>query len=174
MRPAIAFAAVALAAAPAAAQQQQQQGFQSKDFVQQAIQDNIADVEAGRIAQSIQTADPSVRQLGQRITAQSIEMNGDLAKLAQRMNVPVTNQLVPDDRQALDRMAKMQGQQFSRDYVGYVISDLRQDIEMYQQAAAQAEDPMLAHFARQVLPTLQETYAMARQVQEQQTAEQPR
>ncbi len=173
MKTAAAFAVLALAAAPVAAQQQQQQPFQPKDFVQQAIQDNIADVEAGRVAQGVQSAPAAVQQLGQRITASSIAMNGDLAKLAQRMNIPVTNQLIPQDRQELDRMATLQGQDFGRQYLQYVISDLRHDIQLYQQAT-QAEDPMLAHFARQVLPTLEETYALAQQVQEQQTAQQPR
>ena len=93
MKTAAAFAVLALAAAPVAAQQQQQQPFQPKDFVQQAIQDNIADVEAGRVAQGVQSAPAAVQQLGQRITASSIAMNGDLAKLAQRMNIPVTNQI---------------------------------------------------------------------------------
>lgn len=175
MKTATAFAVLALAAAPAVAQQrqQQQQAFQPKDFVQEAIQDNIADVEAGRVAQGVQSAPAAVQRLGQRITASSIEMNGDLAKLAQRMNVPVTNQLIPQDRQELDRMSTLQGQEFGRQYLQYVIADLRHDIQLYQQAT-EAEDPMLAHFARQVLPTLEETYALAQQVQEQQTAQQPR
>lgn len=155
------------------AAQPQASGLDTTDFIRQAVQDNIADVEAGRIAQSSQTAPQSVQELGRRITQDSIQWNGELAKLAQANNVPITNQLVPQDRQALDQLSQMQGDAFTREYLRYVISDLEQDVRMYQQAAQSAQDQQVQQFAQATLPKLQEHLTTARTVYDAQVAATP-
>ncbi len=143
-----------------------------EDFIRQAAEDNIADVEAGRMAQSTETVPASVRQLGRQITADAMHMNDRLSKLAGARAVPLSNQITAADRQVLSRLSKLQGQAFAREYLRYVMGDLEQDRARYQ-VASTLEDPPVAHFAKEVLPELDKELQVARALYDAQVATVP-
>lgn len=126
------------------------QSMTAGDFIRQAAQDNLADVEAGRMAEGTTTLPPSVQQLGRQMGANAIRMNDYLGQLAAARNVPLDNQIPAADRLALDRLSKLQGAAFTRDYLNYVLADLEHDRALLQVASV-LEDVEVAQFARDAL-----------------------
>lgn len=160
--------ALCLFALPALAQQQAPEA-----FLQQAAADTIADVEAGRLLQGTAGIPDTVRQLGRDISGEAMQLNDRLVKLAGPRNVPLANQIPAEDRQALEQLKHLQGQDFARAYLRYVVTDLERDQALYQ-AATGLDDAALAQFAREALPQLRNQLMVARAVQDSQVATMPR
>ncbi|HSV28095.1 MAG TPA: DUF4142 domain-containing protein, partial [Candidatus Omnitrophota bacterium] len=65
-----------------------------------------------------------------------------------------------------------QGADFVRKYLQYVIGDLEGDIRLYKRAT-ESDSGEIRQFAQNTLPVLESNLAKARQVWEQQVAEEP-
>ena len=139
------------------------------DFIRQAAEDQIADVEAGRLAQFAETVPPSVQQLGREITADAMQLNDRLTKLAGARSLALGNQIPGIDRQAIERLSKLQGPAFTREYLRYVMADLEQDRALYQ-VASTLDDAPVAEFAKQALPALEDELQVARALYDAQVA----
>lgn len=145
----------------------------AEEFLLRAAEDNIADVEAGRMAQSTDTVPPPVQQLGRRISSDALQINGRLSKLADQRGVHIANQIPPGDRLALERLSKLQGPAFTREYLGYVLADLDHDRGLYQVASG-LDDPTVAQFAKDTLTQIETELQMARALYDSQVASAPR
>lgn len=141
-------------------------------FVREAIRDNLADIEAARLAQANAAATPTVQQLGARIARDATQTSAQLARLASERNTQVSSDLAAEDRMALDRIGKLQGQEFGRQYVQWLVTDLEQDQRLYQQAA-QSGDPAVSQLARQALAAIQANLQAAKDIQASQAAAAP-
>lgn len=142
-------------------------------FLQQAAADTIADVEAGRLVQTAAGIPDSVRQLSRDISGEAKQLNERLVKLAGPRAVALANQIPAEDRRALEQLNRLQGAEFTRTYLRYVVADLDHDQALYQ-AATTLDDPALAQFAREALPQLRNQLMVARAVQDAQVATVPR
>lgn len=158
-----------LLASPAVAQQQP---LAPEDFIRLAAADAIADVEAARLMQGNAGTPAPVRELGRQISAEANAVNDRLVHLAGPRNVPLANQIPPEDSRALERLAGLRGGEFSRAYLGYVVADLQRDQALYQ-AAARLPDEPVAQFARETLPQLNNRLMVARAVYDAQVAINP-
>lgn len=159
--------ALCLFAAPALAQQAPQG---SEQFIAQAAADTIADVEAARLIQSATGIPDSVRELGRQISADAMRTNDRLVQLAQPRNVPLANQISPNDRLALDHLGALSGPVLARAYLGYVLADLERDQTLYAAATTLPDEPV-AQFARETLPHLNNRLMVTRAVHDAQVAE---
>lgn len=165
-------AALMLAVVPAAAQDQEASAADPSGFIRRAIEDNIAAVEAARLARKMPDAPDPVRQLGERIGEDNTRWSGKLALLADRHGVRVSAQLPRNDRAVLDGMSKLRGTEFTRAYLEYVIDDLNGTIGLYRQAE-RSQDQTVADFARQTLPEMEDQLRTAQAVYGAQLAAEP-
>lgn len=159
----LALSPVAVAAQPA---------MTAEDFLRRMAEDTIADVEAGRMAQGTETAPGPVRQLGRQITGEAIQLNGRLSRLAGPRGVRQDNQIAAEDRQALERLSRLQGTPFAREYLRYVMADLERDRALLQVATA-LDDRPVADFARETLARVDSDLMVARTVYDAQVASNP-
>jgi predicted outer membrane protein len=149
-----------------------QSAMTAEDFIRQVAEDNIADVEAGRMAQTSKTVPESIRQLGRQITADAMTINDRLSRLAVARSVPLSNQISAADRQALNRLSKLEGPAFAREYLRYVMDDLEQDRARYQ-VGSTLDDRPVADFAKQALPELDKELQVAQALYDAQVARAP-
>lgn len=159
---------VLLAAAPALAEP----AMTAEDFLRQMAEDTIADVEAGRMAQATESAAGPVRQLGRQITGEAMAANDRLARLAAPRGVRQSNQIAAEDRRALERLSKLEGGPFGREYLRYVMADLEHDRALCQVAQG-LDDRPVADFARETLARLDTDLMVARAVYDAQVAAGP-
>ncbi|MGE5545475.1 MAG: DUF4142 domain-containing protein [Solirubrobacterales bacterium] len=170
MKVVAAVTAVLLAALPAMAQREEP--LTPEDFLKRAMQDNIADVEIGRLVQSDPSLPADVQAVGREISRRSLDLSGELTKLSAELKIPVGNQISEQDRQMIQRLSRMQGAEFVREYLQYVVNDLEHDATLYEKGA-QSDNPSVRRVASQALPAVKADVARAREVYDQQVANKP-
>jgi predicted outer membrane protein len=160
-----------LVAAPALAQRATET-LTVESFLREAVEDNIADVEIGKMVRNDPAQPQGVHRVGRAVAETAARQNQTLEKLAAQAGVPLSTQPSTQETMVIKRLALMDGTAFTDEYLQFVIDDLERDIRLYERAAA-LDDPAVKAFAQDSLPALRETRALAQQVWEQQVAERP-
>jgi putative membrane protein len=116
------FAGATLAAALAFAPAGFAQDKASQKFLKEAIEGNLAEVQMGQLAQKNGTSD-GVRSFGQML-----------------------------EKAAYDRMSKLSGANFDREFAKHMVDDHKKDIKEYEKASKQGD--AAGAYAKETLPTL--------------------
>jgi putative membrane protein len=161
-------AAVALVAGSAAAQSNQSANRMngSDAFMTKAAQGGMAEVEMGRVA--VQNANnPQVKQFGQRMIDDHSKANDQLKSIAAKKNVTLPTDIDAKQRAEMDRLSKLKGAAFDREYMTLMVKDHKEDVSEFEKASKNESDPDVKSFASSTLPTLQEHLRMAEQTESQ-------
>jgi putative membrane protein len=161
---AIAFAAGAVAQTDAA----KGGGLQGADrtFVMKAAQGGLAEVEAGKVAQKNAQAD-AVKQFGERMVTDHSKANEELMALAKSKNVEVPSALDRKHQAMVDKLGKLSGPAFDREYMKHMVEDHRKTVADFGKQSKSGKDAELKQWAGSKLPTLREHLKMAQQTQRQ-------
>lgn len=125
-----------------------------RNFIQKAADGNEAEVELGRLAQEKGASD-AVKQFGQRMVEDHGAANKELMQLAENKGVKLEDKATKHDR-LRDRLAKLQGQEFDREYVKAMVKDHKQDVAEFRRMHSGAVDPNLKAWVDKTLPTLED------------------
>ncbi len=147
-----------LAARPAAAQVRS-----DADFVREAAQGGLAEVELGRLAAD-RAEREDVRSFGRRMVQDHGAANAELAALAARENLAVPNDLDARHQAVRDRLAGLQGAAFDRAYMDEMVEDHRQDVALFEWHARHGQDPDLRAWSAGTLPVLRDHLRMAQDI----------
>lgn len=147
-----------------------QEALTADEFVRQAVEDNIADGEIGRMVQNDPSLPQGVQQVGLALARSSTRINGALVDIAAQTDVRLSNTPSEQDRQMIQRLSRLEGEEFTREYLQFVINDLERDATFYQEAT-EIESPEISQLAKETLPVLQTNLAMARKVWDEQVAQ---
>ena len=133
-----------------------------KAFITKAAQDGKAEVMLGQLAAERGGSD-SVKQFGQRMATDHGKANDELAQLAQQKGVTVPD-ADSSHKKMHDRLSKLSGAQFDREYMREMTRDHDKDVKEFQRAAKSAKDPDVKAWAAKTLPVLQEHQQQAKQL----------
>ena len=131
-------------------------------FMQEVAIDGMQEVELGRLATQNAASD-KVKQFGQRMMDDHGKANDALKSLAQAEGVTLPTQLDSKHEKEIQRLQKLTGAEFDREYMKMMVSDHRKDIREFEHEARRGEDPEVKAFAEKALPTLREHLNMAEQ-----------
>ncbi|MCR6628997.1 MAG: DUF4142 domain-containing protein [Magnetospirillum sp.] len=95
-----------------------------------------------------------------------------LVKLAEQRGLHLGNQITPAHRAALERLSRLQGPAFTRDYLRHTMAALEQQRARFQ-VAQTLDDPNVAQFAKDSLPDIDTRLAVTRAVYDSQVAAVP-
>jgi len=132
-----------------------------REFMMKAAQGGLAEVEFGQLA-SQRAANPAVKQFGQRMVNDHSKANDQLKQLALRKGVLIPAELDSEHKELMDKLAKLNGAAFDREYMKNMVEDHEKDVKEFQEQAEGAADPDLKAFASNTLPTLEQHLQMAR------------
>jgi putative membrane protein len=134
-------------------------------FIERATMGALADVELGRLAQ-IRASREEVRQFGMRMVEDHSRAAVELRQLAQIKGIGVP--AAPDALHAreIQRLGKLSGPQFDRQYMAHMLSDHRKDVLEFKRASTAAKDSDVRAFAGKALLTLEEHLKLAESVSE--------
>ena len=91
-----------------------------KDFVKDIATASTAEVELGRIAAD-RASNPEVKQFAQKMVDDHTKANDELASLASQHSIPVANEMDDKHRDLRDKLAKLQGMEFDREYINAMV-----------------------------------------------------
>jgi putative membrane protein len=130
-------------------------------FLTEAIQDDLAEVEMGKLAQQKGGTD-AVKQLGATLVKDHGEHADKIKQLGESMGVTLPSQPTATQTSAHEYMSHLSGQRFDQQFALRVINDHRTDISRYQTEATRSGP--IADMARETLPMLEKHLQMAQEI----------
>jgi putative membrane protein len=134
-----------------------------RKFLVKAAEGGMAEVELGQLA-SQRASDPQVKQFAQRMVTDHTKANDQLKQIASSKNVQLPTDLPASAKRERDKLSKLSGAQFDREYMSHMTSDHKKDTSEFRYAAKSAKDSDVKQFASATLPTLEEHLQMAQSI----------
>ena len=131
-----------------------------RTFVEKAAGGGMAEVQLGQLA-SQKASDPQVKQFAQRMITDHTKANDQLKQIVANKGVALPSDVPAAEKREHDKLSKLSGADFDREYMRHMTSDHKEDIELFKKAAKSAKDPDLKQYASSTLPTLEEHLSMA-------------
>jgi putative membrane protein len=157
-RPAMFAAAAAANAKPLSVQQREE-----RRFLKEAAATNRFQADAARMALARSKA-PAVRSLAAALINPQNTSGNELLRML-HLHGMAQPMLANDQRKTLNRLAKLQGTKFDREFMAQVgLRSQRDEVKYYEKAGASAGDPVLKAWIARTLPALQDQLATAERV----------
>ena len=129
-------------------------------FVEKAAKGGLAEVQLGQLAaQKAQSDD--VKKFAQRMVDDHGKANDELKKVAEGKNIMLPTALDKKDQKLLDKLGKLDGARFDREYMEHMVKDHKKDVKEFQHEAKHGKDADVKGFAENTLPTLQDHLQLA-------------
>ena len=132
-------------------------------FLRKAAEGGMAEVQMGQLAQE-KASNKDVKDFGKHMVDDHSKANDELKSLASQKNVTVPDSLSAKDKATYDRLSKLSGDQFDREYMRVMVKDHETDVAEFRRESKTAKDPDVRSFASKTLPTLEEHLKMARDI----------
>jgi putative membrane protein len=129
-------------------------------FIKEAAQGGMMEVELGKAAQE-KASNEKVKDFGKRMEQDHSKANDELKKIASDKGVQLSSDLDKKHKSKMDKLTKLSGAEFDRQYMRDMVSDHKDDIKKFQNEANKGKDADLKKFASQTLPTLKEHLQLA-------------
>lgn len=133
-------------------------------FVKEASSGGMAEVKLGRLAEEKGTNE-TVKKFGARMVNDHSKADENLKAAAAQANMTLPNKIDSKDEQQYNRLSKLSGETFDREYAKEMVTDHTQDIAAFRKEATNGEDAPIKNFASETLPTLQEHLKLAREME---------
>jgi putative membrane protein len=129
-------------------------------FMTTAARGGLAEVQLGQLAQR-NGSSAAVKRFGQRMVDDHGRSNQEMMALAQRKEITPPSSVGAEHQSTYDDLAKLRGRAFDRAYAQAMVKDHQEDLQAYQEEAANGTDPDVKAFAARHVPLLQEHLRMA-------------
>ena len=135
---------------------------QDQTFVKEAGAGSLAEANAGRLAMQ-KGGTAAIREFGRWMyTDHGLVANNWLHAIMAAQNQPVQPTLTAEQQQMQQRLERLSGRQFDREYAQAQVTDHEKTIPIFQTEARDGQNPMLKNFAQSMVPVLQEHLAEAK------------
>ena len=133
-------------------------------FMKDAAVDGMAEVQMGQLAER-RAASDAVKQFGKRMATDHKKAGDGLTQLGSLKGVTLPTTLDRSHQALYDRLAKLSGADFDREYMKEMVKDHDKDVNAFRKQADSGKDAHLKAWASDTLPTLKEHQQQAKQVQ---------
>jgi putative membrane protein len=129
-------------------------------FLTKAAQDNMAEVELGKVAQQ-KAANPQVKAFGERMVQDHTKANDELKQVAGAKGVALPVAVDKKHQRAMDELQKKSQARFDHEYMEDMVKEHKKDVKEFRKQAKSAKDADVKAFAAKTLPTLEEHLRLA-------------
>ena len=129
-------------------------------FLNEAAPGGRAEVELGSVALK-QASSPEVKTFAQHMIDDHSKANHELDELATKKKVVLNKEQATEQKQAMDKLSKLRGGAFDREYAKDMLEDHEKDVAKFQQVATNATDADVKAYAAKTPPTLRQHLEMA-------------
>ena len=130
-----------------------------KQFVAKAIQGDNSEIMLGRVAER-KGSSTGVQEFGKTLFDDHSKAKAQASQVAMQLGMKIPEKPMAQALEERDRLVRLSGEQFDREFVRYMVADHRHDIDDFRKEAA-AHMGMVSKLAREQLPTLQKHLDMA-------------
>jgi putative membrane protein len=131
-------------------------------FAQQVAADNIFEVRTGNLAEK-NASNPAVKQFGQQMVTDHSQLHKQLSDIVSH-GKPFLPGLPGELEKEFDRLKKLSGAEFDREYMTVMIQNHQNAVNSFQTGSQAAHSTQIQQFIASTLPTLQQHLSMAQQI----------
>ena len=131
-----------------------------KKFIREAAEGGMAEVELGRLATE-KASNEDVKKFGERMVNDHSKADDKLKQIAGNDGVSLPDKMDASSERLLNKLKKMSGAQFDREYMSEMVSDHQKDIREFEKEAKSGRNGDIKQFANETLPTLREHLTLA-------------
>ncbi len=147
----------------------------AREFVNRMGEAGLAEVELGKLA-SERAMDADVKAFAQMMVRDHSRANDELSKIASQLNNQVPTQMDPMHRDLVDRLSKVKGAEFDREYMAAMVKG-HEDAAGLLRSFTSADRPIgtsgrargeqsLMEWAMKMMATVERHLERARQIQQ--------
>jgi len=152
----------AAAADPAAASAAPLAGA-DKNFVLEAANGGLAEVELAKLAQE-RGQSQSVKQFAQKMIDDHGKANTELSQLAAKKSVTLPAEPAAKQKAIKEKLAKLSGADFDKQYMAQMCKDHESTVALFKKESKQGKDADLVAWVNQTLPTLEGHLTMSHDI----------
>lgn len=134
-----------------------------KEFIKEAVSGGLFEVKMGEAAQK-QASSEKVKSFGQRMVTDHTKANDELMKTAQNEGFTPPGSMNKKDQRMYDKLSKLNGAEFDREYMKNMVSDHEKDIAAFKKESRKGKNVSVKQFSEKTIPTLEEHLRMAKDV----------
>jgi putative membrane protein len=134
-----------------------------RQFIMKAAQGGMYEVEAAKLALS-NASSSEVKQFAERLVADHTKANQQLMQIAAQKGVSVPDSMGQKHESKLNRLRKLQAEEFDRAYMSEMVKDHAKDVQEFRTASQRATDQDVKTFASTTLATLEAHLEQARSI----------
>ena len=134
------------------------------NFLTEAAEGNIAEIQLSTLALT-RTQNPEVRALAQQIITDHVSVSDAIKPIAEKKSVTLPLELNSKHKSLSEKLTKISGAEFDREYVKAMVEDHEKDVKAFQTQAQSGTDAEVKDFAAKTVPKLEMHLAMARELQ---------
>lgn len=125
----------------------------SKQFVKDVVQSNIAEVKMGDLAQKKGTA-TGVKDFGKMLATDHAKARDKAIGVAKTMNVEPPKEEKIDAQKAHERLSGLSGAVFDRDFTEHMVMVHQKNVESFEKHIKEGDSSEARRMASEMLPTL--------------------
>jgi putative membrane protein len=142
---------------------QNQAGDGDAHFARAAASGNLAEIQLGKLAVDHASSDV-VKAFASRMVVQHTAAADQLKTAAQKDNLALPGNLSSHDQQIYDRLIKLHGTAFDREYAQRMVDDHEKDLADFQSEAGSGQSNDMKAFAANSISMMQEHLNQAREM----------
>jgi putative membrane protein len=131
-----------------------------KNFVDKAGAGGLAEVKLSKLAMD-KGQSTDVKQFARKMVEDHSKANLELKQLADKKNLVVPAKLDDKHQMVYDKLAKLEGADFDKEYMRAMAMDHDDAVKLFKQQSESGQDPELKSFAMKTLPIIEKHDDMA-------------
>ena len=144
----------------------------AKDFLTDAMQGDVSEVKMGQLAEK-NGGSAEMKDFGKTLVTDHTKAGEQVKATAQKVGVTVKEQPSSEAQKDYDKLSKLKGADFDKEFARMSVDDHQKDISKFQKEA-DAKDGPASDLAQQQLPVLKKHLQMAQSLQQKQQASAPK
>jgi putative membrane protein len=133
-------------------------------FAVKAANAGMAEVKLGGMAET-KAVDKEVKDFGSMMVKDHTKAGDELKNLASEKNITLPTSVSDDTQKHIDDLDKKTGKDFDKDYMHMMVSDHKDVIDAFEDAAKNSKDSAFKNFAVKTLPTLYKHLGAAKAIE---------
>ena len=105
-----------------------------------------------------------MKDFGRKLVQDHTKLGNDLKDVASRENITLPTEMSAEQRKTIDKLSKLSGAQFDREFAKESVEDHEKDISEFDKEANSGENPSLRNFATSSVPILRDHLSMAQSI----------
>ena len=125
-----------------------------RKFMEKAAMGGMAEVELGNLAQQ-KAANAQVKEFGAKMVQDHGKANDELKQIASSKGVTLPTSVDKDHKHDMDKLSKLSGEKFDREYMEHMVKDHKKDVKEFQKASKDSKDGDVKAFAAKTLSVIE-------------------